>query len=111
MRACSGNEERFPETVAHVLKCSNLTGGDRHCEIRKFVRFVKDIGCNLVDGEVGDLVAEERVQLRNILEDGHNFRHERSDVLVIFAVGLRDEVVYLNDGDRMLVEERYLHRT
>jgi hypothetical protein len=111
------NEEHLPETVIydetleHVLKFSDLTGGDRSCEIRKFVRFVKDIGCNLVDREVGDLVAEERVQLRNILEDGHNFRHERADVLAIFVVGLRNEVVYLNDGDRVLVEERCLHGT
>jgi hypothetical protein len=34
-----------------------------------------------------------------------------SDALVIFVVGLRDEVVYSNDGDRVLVEERYLHGT
>jgi len=34
-----------------------------------FVRLVKDIGCNLVDGSTGDLTTEdlERIQLHNVL--------------------------------------------
>jgi hypothetical protein len=40
----------------------------------------------LVDRKVGDLVAEERVELRDIFEHGYDFRHESTDVLIVFAV-------------------------
>jgi hypothetical protein len=42
----------------------------------------------LVDRKVGDLVAEERVELRDIFEHGYNFksRRESTDVLIVFAV-------------------------
>jgi len=60
-----------------------------------FVRLVKDIRCDLVDGNAGDLIMEdpERIQLRDVLEDRHNLRREHMGVPVIFVVGLYDEVL------------------
>lgn len=59
----------------------------------------------MVDGEVGDLVAEERVELSDVFEDGDDFGHEGTDVLVVFVVGLGLEVGDVDDGDGVVVEE------
>jgi hypothetical protein len=39
-----------------------------------------------VGRKVGDLAAEERVELRNISEDEYDFGHESTDLSVVFAV-------------------------
>jgi len=58
----------------------------------ELARPVKVTGCNLVDRNVGDLTIEEWIQLHNILEVQYNLRHEHMDILVVFVVGLYDEV-------------------
>jgi hypothetical protein len=47
------------------------------CKIGEFVRFIENIGGNLVDRKkADDLVAEEGVELRNIFGQGYDFGHE-----------------------------------
>ena len=82
------DEESFAKTVVdnegfkNVLQFMNFTGGYSSCKIGEFVRFIE----NLVDRKIGDLVTEERVELRNIFEYGYDFGHESADILVVFAV-------------------------
>ena len=66
---------------------------------------MKDIGRNLVDGKVGDLVTEERIQLGDVLEHGYDLGHEGADVLVVFVVGLCEEVGVVYDRDAVILEE------
>ena len=81
------HEENFSETVVdnegfkYILKFLNFTGGYGSCKIGEFVWFIENVGCNLVDRKVGDLVSEEGVTLRD-----NDFGHENTDVLVVFAV-------------------------
>ena len=98
------------ETLQDVLQLADFARRYGRGEIGQFVRLVKDVGCDLVDGEVGDLIAEERVELGDVLEDGDDFGHEGADVLVVFVVGQRDEVFDLDDGDVVFVQEGRLHR-
>ena len=51
----------------------------------------------MVDEKVDELIAEERIQLRDVLEDRYDLRHERTDVLVVFVVELRDQVRDVHD--------------
>ena len=59
------NEESFSETVIdnegfeNILKFLNFTGGYGSCKIGKFVWFIKNVGGNLVDRKIGDLVTKE----------------------------------------------------
>ena len=86
------HEESFPETVVdndgfeNILKFLNFTGGYGSCKIGEFVWFIENVGCNLVDVKVGDLVSEEGVKLRDIFENRYDFGNESADVLVVFAV-------------------------
>ena len=66
---------------------------------------MKDIGRNLVDGKVGDWVTEELIQLGDVLEDGYDLGHEGTDVLVVFVVGLCEEVGGVHDRDAVILEE------
>ena len=56
------------------MKFLNFTSRYSSCEIGEFVRFVKDIGGDLVDRKVGDLDAEERVELCDMFENGKVMR-------------------------------------
>ena len=59
------DEESFAETVdddegfKNVLQFLNFTGGYGSCKIGKFVWFIKNVGGNLVDRKIGDLVTKE----------------------------------------------------
>ena len=63
------------------------------------------IGRNLVNGKVGDLVTEERIQLGDVLEDGYDLGHEGMDVLVVFVVGLCEEAGGVHDREAVILEE------
>ena len=105
------DQKRFAETVIDdetfkdILEFLDLACGDCSGKICKFVGFVKDIGGNLIDGKVGDLVAEEWIELGNVLEDGDDLGHEGTYVLVVLVEGLGVEVLDVGDGDGMVVEE------
>ena len=85
-------EERSSETVVdnegfkNILKFLNFTSGYSSCKIGEFVWFIENVGCDLVERKVGDLVSEEGFESRDIFEYGYDFGHESADVLVIFAV-------------------------
>ena len=110
------NEKCFTEAIfddeglQDVLKFTHFTCRDCSSKVCELVGFVKDIGRNLVDGKVGDLIAEERIQLGDVLEDGYDLGHERTDVLVVFVVGLREEVVDVHDRDVVILEEGGLQK-
>jgi hypothetical protein len=87
------DKEGFAETVVNnerfknVLEFLNFAGGYGSCKVGEFVWFIENVGSNLVDRKVGDLVAEKGVKLCDIFEHGYDFGHESTDVLVIFAIG------------------------
>ena len=86
------DEESFSETFIdnegfkNILKFMNFTSRYGSCKIGGFVWFIENIGCNLVDRKVNDLVSEEGVKLRDIFEYSYDFGHESADVFVVFAV-------------------------
>ena len=63
------DEESFAKTVVdsegfenfRVLDFLDFTGGYGSCKVGGLVWFIENVGCNLVDREVGDLVSEEGV--------------------------------------------------
>jgi hypothetical protein len=105
------NEKSFPEAVfddegfQYVLELTNFTSGDGSSEVCKLVGLVEDIRRDLVDGEVGDLISEERIELSDVLENRDDFRHECANVLVVFVVGLREKVGNVHYRDVIILEE------
>lgn len=110
------NEKRFSEAVfddeglQHVLELTHLAGRDSSSEVCELVGLVKDIGRDLVDGEIGNLITEERIKLSDVLEDRDNLGHESTDVLVVLVVGLGEKVVDVHDRDVVILEEGSLER-
>lgn len=105
------DEKSFPEAIfddkglQYVLELANFTSGDGGSKVCKLVGFVEDIGRNLVDGEVGDLITEERIELSDVLEDRDDLRHECANVLVVFVVGLREKVGNVHNRDAIILKE------
>ena len=66
-------EERSSETVVdnegfkNILKFLNITGGYDSCKIGEFVWFIENVGGEMADRKVGDLVSEEGIELRDFL--------------------------------------------
>jgi len=75
----------------------NFTGGYSGCKVGEFVRFIKNVGGNLVDRKIGNLIAEEVVELCDIFEHGDDFGHECTDILVVFVIRQCDEILDVDD--------------
>lgn len=110
------NEKRLPQPILNlqalkdVLQLVHFSRRDRRGEVRKLVRLVKDVRCHLVNREVGNLIAEERIQLGDVLEYRDDLRHERANVLVILIVRLRREILHVHDRDCVVLQEGGLYR-
>jgi hypothetical protein len=48
--------------------------------------FIKNVGGNLVDRKIGNLIAEEGLELCDIVEHGYDFGHEITDTVVVFFI-------------------------
>ena len=103
------------------MEFTRLSAAHSRSEIGQLVRFVEDVGRgDLVNREVGDLVAEEGVELGYVLssvsadrvtesetewsacmylEYRNDFASERTNVLVVLGVRERGEVCDANEGD------------
>ena len=61
-----------------VLKFTNFTCGDCRGKVCQLVGLIKHVRRDLVDRKVDESIAEERIQLRDVLEDQYDLRHERT---------------------------------
>ena len=60
-------EERSSETVVDNKKFKNFTSEYDSCKIGESVWFIENVGGEMADRKVGDLVSEEGVELRDSL--------------------------------------------
>lgn len=79
------------------MKFAHFTSRDSSREVSKTVGLVEYVVGGLGDSEVRNLVAEERVELGNILEHGNDLGHDGADVLVRLVVRLRSKIVHVDD--------------